>query len=219
MASIRRRSLLLTIATCSLAACASTPSSPSEHLAATVSSTGSTLVDPALPSSVGNAVHDTANGISFERPAEWTRWQPNGHQPANDGPLIYLSTDPLLPGCAVAPGASPNPPDAGGRACDQPLTMLSPNGVLVTWMTTRILEQLPTDGEAISVNGDEARLDVERPGSCVAVGADETITVLVPIGQPTRLSNLVVVACLRGPDLGAAEAQFRGMLTSASVDR
>ena len=85
---------------------------------------------------------ESADGISFERPAEWTRWQPNQHNPVNDGPLIYLSTDRLLPSCATTPDATPNPASAEGRACDWPLAELGPNGVLVTWLTTRILQSL-----------------------------------------------------------------------------
>ena len=86
-------------------------------------------------------------------------------------------------------------------------------------MTTRILQPLPSVGEAISMNGGTARLRIERPGSCAPIGADETISLLVPIGQPTPLSNVAVVACLRGPELTAAEAQVRAMLVSAGVGR
>ena len=51
----------------------------------------------------------------------------------------------------------------------------------------------------------------------VAHGADETLDVLVPIGQPKPWSNIGVAACLRGPDLVAAEANVRAMLVSAKV--
>ena len=160
---------------------------------------------------------DTANGISFARPASWTRWLPNAHDPINDGPLIYLSTDPLLPTCATTPRATPNPADARGRACDWPLGELASNGVLVTWLTTRILVPLPSAGDAVEVNGATGRLQIEKPGSCAAVGADETLDILVPIGQPKPWSNIAAVACLRGPDLAAAEAKVRAMLASAKV--
>src|SRR5450756_874909 len=150
-------------------------------------------------------------------PASWTRWLPNAHNPINDGPLIYLSTDPLLPTCATTPQATPNPADARGRACDWPLVNLDPNGVLVTWLTTQILVPLPSAGEPVEVNGETGRLQVEKPGSCAAVGADETLDLLVPIGQPKPWSNVAVVACLRGPDLAGAEAKVRAMLASAKV--
>jgi hypothetical protein len=145
------------------------------------------------------------------------RWQPNGHDPINDGPLVYLGTDPLLGACAVAPGASPNPPDKQGRACRWPLTTLSPNGVFVDWLTTRILGRLPTTGEPIAMNGGRGWIEIERPGSCQEIGGDETLSVWVPIGQPTPWSNIAVLACLRGPDLAAEEAQVRAMLRSATT--
>ena len=171
----------------------------------------------ASPSAASASVLESVNGISFERPSNWSRWQPNEHYPWNDGPLIYLSTDPLLSSCATAPEATPNPANSQGRACAWPLTELNPDGVLVTWLTTRILERLPTTGEKLEVNAAPAGIQITRPGDCGTIKADETIEVLVPIGQPTPLSNIAVVACLRGPDLAAAEAKLRTMLTSSTV--
>ncbi len=160
---------------------------------------------------------DAADGIAFNRPASWTRWLPNAHDPVNDGPLIYLSTDPLVGSCAVTPDRTPNPPNAQGRACDWPLVSLSPNGVLVIWGTTRILVPLPSAGETVEVNGATGRLQIAKPGYCAAVGVDETLNVLVPIGQPKPWSNLAVGACLRGPNLSTTEAEVRAMLASARV--
>jgi hypothetical protein len=162
-------------------------------------------------------VTDAASGISFARPAPWTRWLPNAHDPMTDGPLIYLSTDALLQTCAATPPASPNPADAQGRACDWPLEELAPNGVLVTWLTTRTLAPLPSAGDSVEVNGATGRLQTAKPGSCSAIRADETLEVLVPIGQPKPWSNIDVVACLRGPDLSTSEAQLRAMLASSTV--
>ena len=197
-----RRSMVFMVAAMTTAGCTPAPS-----MVPVVSPSG-------LPSSASpGAILDEANGISFDRPAGWLRSQPNEHDPINDGPLIYLSTDSLLPACARPPEATPNPAGTNGRACDWPLAELAPNGVLVTWLTTRILQPLPSDGEGIKVNGVIARMKTTRPGGCARIGADETIELLVPIGQP--LSNLAVVACVRGPDLARAEAAFRAMLTSA----
>jgi hypothetical protein len=162
-------------------------------------------------------VADTENGISFSRPASWTRWRPNLHLPMNDGPLIYLSTDSLLPTCATTPEATPNPADAHGLACTWPVDELAPNGVLVSWLTTRILAPLPSAGESVEVNGATGRLQIDKPGSCSAIGADETLYVLIPIGQPKPWSNLAALACLRGPELATSEAEVRAMLASAKV--
>ena len=136
-----------------------------------------------------------------------------------DGPLAYISTDPLNPACAVTPSASPNPPDVSGRACAWPLDALQPGGVLAMWVTSRILEPLPTAGPIVETNGEKARWQVSTPGACSAVRADETISVAVPIGQPTPLSNIAFVACLRGPDLNSSEAAIRALLASAHLVR
>jgi hypothetical protein len=69
----------------------------------------------------------------------------------------------------------------------------------------------------VEVNGATGRLQIEKPGSCSAVDADETLYVIVPIGQPKPWSNIAVLACLRGPDLATSEAQVRAMLASAKV--
>ena len=184
--------------------------------------TPSTSLPP--PTDVADAVsaRDTAlecsHGIAFERPETWEMWQPNVFDwAAGGGPLIYLSNDPLRPTCAVGPDASPNPPDDQGFACDWPIDALGPHGVLVTWATGRVLQPIPTKGEPIEIDDQPVRIRVDKPGACRAVAADETIDVLIPIGQPTPLSNLGVFACLRGPDLATAEAQFRAMLRSTDV--
>jgi hypothetical protein len=208
-----KRSARLSIAlmACLFAAsgCASVPSAPQPAPATSAAS-------PPSPSSP-TAVRESVSGISFERPADWTRWQPNQHSPMNDGPLIYLSTDPLLHACASTPAAAPNPADGQGRACVWPITELGSNGVLVIWLTTRVLQPLPSTGETIEVDGATAHLQITKPGGCGAMKADETIDVLVPIGQPTPISNIAVVACLRGPDLAAGESEVRSMLRSATV--
>jgi hypothetical protein len=82
------------------------------------------------------------------------------------------------------------------------------------WMNNRILEPLPTSGPIVTTNGAEARWEVSTPGDCSAIAGDETITVAVPIGQPSPLTNVAFVACLRGPDLAASEAAVRGLVES-----
>jgi hypothetical protein len=205
------------VVNCSAAGTVGPQGSPSA--AGTVGPQGSPSA--ALPSVAASGapamVDDAANGIAFIRPASWTRWLPNAHDPMTDGPLIYLSTDSLLSTCATPPSAALNPADSHGRACEWPTRELPPNGVLVTWLTTRILAPLPSAGEAVETNGAIGRLQIQKPGSCSAIGAEETLYVLVPIGQPKPWSNIAVLACLRGPDLATSEADVRAMLKSARV--
>lgn len=179
--------------------------------------TPTTAATASSSASVG-LIADSANGFSFDRPLNWQRWQPNQHDPATSGPLLYLSTDDLLPNCAAAPGASPNPPDGQGYACTWPLRELERDSVLVVVYTTRILVPLPTSGgNQIHVNGASAQLQIAKPGGCGAIGADETLDVMLPIGQPTPLSNIGLMACLRGPNLALSEAQVGAMLASLKL--
>src|SRR5450756_56437 len=105
-----RRAALLSLIAAAVIACSPAPTvAPSASPAPTPSPT----MAPASPTAAA-VVNDAANGISFARPASWTRWLPNAHNPINDGPLIYLSTDPLLPTCATTPQATPNPADRSG---------------------------------------------------------------------------------------------------------
>lgn len=209
MAMVCKVPSLLLVAAFALVGCGSSRSTPAPS-----ADLGSSSPSPSPP-----LVADSANGWWFERPASWTRWQPNEHSPMTARPLVYLSTDPLLPNCAVPPGATPNPADPQGNACTWPLSQLEPNGVLVIWWTTRILEALPTDGgELIEVNATTARLHTAKPGLCGEIGADETMELLVPIGQPTPLSNIGLVACVRGPDLATAEARVKAMLATARYE-
>lgn len=175
---------------------------------------------PRTPSVAPSAwIRDGAAGISFDRPSTWLRWTPREHSPLNDGPLVYLSTDPLAGSCASPPEATPPPPDSQGRACDWPLARLSDAGVLVTWYTSRILYPLPSAGEPIDVNGEQTRLEIDRPGRCAAIGGNETMSTVVPINQPTAISNVDVFACSAGAELIQFEADVRSMLTSAVVNR
>ena len=85
------------------------------------------------------------------------------------------------------------------------------------WMNSRILQPLPNSGPVVETNGAEARWEVTKPGECSAVGADETITVAVPIGQPSPLTNVIFVGCLRGPDLALSEVAVRVMVESTRL--
>jgi hypothetical protein len=210
MTQIARRFGLLALVASATVGCSTGP------LPSGSSPTSSPAVRTSAPS-VPAVVDDGADMISFKRPSSWTRWIPNEHSPMTGGPLVYLSTEPLLSSCAVSPGEDPHPPDAQGLACEWPVADLAPNGTLVTWYTTRILEDLPPAGEKVEVNGYAARLQIARPGPCSAIGADETLDVLVPIGQPKAWSNFGVRACLRGPDLEDSAADFRALLASARL--
>jgi len=87
-----------------------------------------------------------------------------------------------------------------------------------TWRTTRILFPLPTSGDPITINGEDAHIELERPGSCDEIGGDETLNASIPLGPSmTRQSNIVLTACLRGPNVAVNERLVRQMLTSIVI--
>ena len=179
----------------------------------------STLAVPTPTPPLTQIITETAHGFTFSHPTNWTLLIPNEHSPMEGGPLVYLSTDDLQSSCFGLPGASPQLPDAHGYACSWPLTSLQPGSILITIYTTRLLAPLSSAGSAsIQINGQAAVVVTTSPGLCRAIGGDESIDVLIPISQPTPLSNLGVEACLREPDLLAAEAQVRTFLSSLTVE-
>jgi len=165
----------------------------------------------------GDIVADAVSGLTFDRPSTWVRWLPNDHAPINDGPIAYLSTEPLLPACAVPIGGEPHPPDDEGRACDWPLASLSEDGVLVTLVNGRLLRPIPDAGAPLVVNARPTRLQADRPGTCAHVGGDETVVVPIPTFTQPGATNLALVACLRGPDLDRLEGDLRGLLATLRV--
>lgn len=55
--------------------------------------------------------------------------------------------------------------------------------------------------------------------ACAAISADEAIELLVPIGQPAPLSNVAVIACLRGPDLSRGIVACRARTRRPATNR
>jgi hypothetical protein len=169
------------------------------------------------PTPTHSAVPSTASSPlpAFVR-RELSAWQPNPFSPLSSGPVAYLSTDPLLSSCVVDPDLAPNPTSSNGYACDWPLEALSPDGLFIKLVSTRILQPLPTVGTEIELNGAVAYLEISKPGRCAEIGADEQLTVGVPppgSAVPRDMSNMVIFGCIRGPHLAELEQQFRDALT------
>jgi hypothetical protein len=58
---------------------------------------------------------------------------------------------------------------------------------------------------------------VSRPGSCAAIGADETIEAVMDAGPSAEAAFYGFTACLRGPGLVRAAARAQAMLRSAVI--
>lgn len=211
--------LLVGLVVVALAASLSSGGRPPSSVASTNPSISpkNGIASPTAPvsSAPSGVVTDTAGGWTFERPTSWTSWQPNAFSPINDGPLLYLANFPVLPDCATSWQASPNPAGSDGRACELPFVALPAGGVFVQFYSGRILQPMPSGGPPIEFDGDATRIDVQRPGQCGAVTADEVLTVAIPYRGAPGMTNTRVVACINGPDVGGSEQAVRNFLASA----
>lgn len=106
--------------------------------------------------------------------------------------------------------------------CDRlPPIVLPPGGIVIRIDTARSLlgpsslVTPPPDGEDLQVNGYRTTLVRVAGGACAAIGADETITILVPtLGD--WIGRTTVLACMRGPGLAELEAEVRAFVARAA---
>ncbi len=70
-------------------------------------------------------------------------------------------------------------------------------------------------GDVVTLNGFRTKLVRDAPGACAALGADETVTLVIPsIADWTGRTTLE--ACLRRPDLAGNEAKLMDMVAAAA---
>jgi hypothetical protein len=156
-----------------------------------------------------NYDHD---GLSFRYPASW-------HAQHFDvvssffSSSVYLRNQPMHAPCTktmIGNGVS--------ISCRQPIDALLPGGVLAWWgsggMPTWRFGDQP--GSRIRLSGRDAKITIERPGTCRNLGADETISV---VARNLELFDnyYSFEACLRGPGLKALEGQARAMIDSVTL--
>jgi hypothetical protein len=131
------------------------------------------------------------------------------------GGPIYLSNQPLPDPCAgsteEAISCVPFPPQV----------QLDPGGVIVGFDYARELlgvafPEPSGAGDIVTVNGFRTKLVRDTPGVCGPLGADETVTLLIPsIADWT--GRTTVEACLRGPNLAGNEAKLMAMVEAATA--
>ena len=100
------------------------------------------------------------------------------------------------------------------------MVQLQPGGVIVGFGYQRELLGVafpePTGaGDVVTLNGFRTKLVRDAPGACGPIGADETVTLVIPsIADWT--GRTTVEACLRGPDLAPNEAKLLAMVEAAT---
>jgi len=73
----------------------------------------------------------------------------------------------------------------------------------------------PLSGDDLVVNGYRTKLVRVIGGACSAIGANETVTIVIPtLGD--WIGRTTVVACLRGPGLADLEAELLALIEGAA---
>lgn len=143
--------------------------------------------------------------LEFRYPTSWAAAQPDVEGTLHFHPMLYLSAQPTRNPCRTT---------SNGTACAWPVARLRPGGVLIVWENRGYpgwsLRSAP--GVTLQVGGRPARRRVSRPGSCAAIGADETIE--VAIARPLAGNWTAVTACLRAPNLADSERDVDALLAS-----
>jgi hypothetical protein len=148
------------------------------------------------------------NGIRFEYPSCWRTAHYNDPSTMSQS-MVYVSSGPTLDPC-TRQGAS------GELRCATPIALLGPDGVLVEWSEGGFPGWTlgSQGGIPLQVGGLPAREVVNRPGSCSDIGADATVD--IEVGRSVRYNFYGAVACLRGPDLPALQAEIDRVVLSVS---
>jgi len=143
--------------------------------------------------------------VALRYPAAWRPFVFRQAEVLHFDPMLYLSSQQAHTPCR-ARGAS--------TVCGWPVDRLQPGGALVEWENRGYpgWSLAAEPGTELRVGGRRAKQTVARPGSCAAIGADETIR--IDIERPLPENWTAVTACLRGPGLKAGERRVGELLAS-----
>jgi hypothetical protein len=159
-------------------------------------------------------VADSAGGFDFLRPARWQRSLPLPTDPTKDQALLFLANFPLLPECAAAAPATPQPSASAGQSCLAPFGLLPAGATFVEVYDSLVLGPMPKGGAAIAVAGLPSRLELAEPGRCANQIVDRVLIVPIPEPPSGTQYHLSVVACLRAPDMAENERAVRAFIAS-----
>jgi hypothetical protein len=150
--------------------------------------------------------------LAFTYPTSWT---PHKYEvvASSSRAIVYLSNQPLHEPCTRHRSAS-----SLTITCAAPVDHLAPGGVLAMWSSNGFpsWQFSNAKGAPLQIAGRPAKLGVDRPGSCAEIGADETITAVIP--RHALSDNWYQLwACLRGPALDQHDREVRQLLASTTV--
>jgi hypothetical protein len=171
----------------------------------TASGTPGAAVSSSSPAALASFRNDY---LSFRYPPDWKPLGVRIAQPTlHFNPMVYLGTQ---------KGHDPCRLKAGTTVCGWPVDRLHPNGVLVVWENQGYpgWTLASVKGTTTTIGGRPAKRNVQRPGECSAIGADETVA--VAIQGPGAANWTQFTGCLRGPDLATGEHEIDSLLASTT---
>jgi len=159
---------------------------------ATITACGS----PSPPASVAPPVSHFENDVlSFEYPSNWNALVPT--HDSDPDVMVYLSTEQIAQ-------ATPR------------IQQLNDDGVYIAWTlnnTPPTTTPDPSFTSEVEIGGRPAVVtQAIADGECAALGGGELLT--VRIDSPTGQDDVVLLACVRGPNVELTGATIAGMLAS-----
>ena len=99
------------------------------------------------------------------------------------------------------------------------MSRLGAAGVLVKWTSdgTPSWDLANQQGEATTIAGRPAKIAINRPGDCSAIGAQESMSAYIDLGDGTHFYEMD--ACISGSDTTQREKDVMTMLSTVRVSR
>lgn len=153
--------------------------------------------------------------VAANAPAGWLSYETKLPIFIPYGGPIFLANQPFPDPCA---GSTQQNVQCIGFP---PPVPLEPGGVTVGFIYQRQMMDVAFPapagpGDVIVLNGFRTKIVRDVPGTCGSVGAEETVTILIP-SLADWTGRTTVEACLRGPDLAGNEAKLLQMVQAATA--
>jgi hypothetical protein len=155
--------------------------------------------------------------VTFRYPSAWHAGQYLEDQRGFSQAVVFVASQALHDPCTTSHSTTPGPLES--MVClNYAVGRLASNGVYLEWSygydggapTNRGHTVGGNPPSPITVGGQPATMDIQRPGTCASIGGDESIAVYVGPGS----SGWLMQTCLRGPDLEKSYSQILALLRS-----
>ena len=152
--------------------------------------------------------------LKFTYPASWRDVEHYTEMTSFSSVIVFLSNQKLH-----APCTTTRNPGGSSTHCGWPVTTLISGGVLAEWSASGSPSWTIDDakGKTHTIGGMTAKVQVIRPGSCDAIGGQETINAVVEEAVPDNYYSFT--ACIRGPNLARTTTWVMAFLRSTQFSK